>query len=130
MPVSALNTFAKILREGTDLAKTLLLLALLDIRQSKPLRVIIKKPVELEPLKKTDEIRRFSNKELRLTKESMGAMLKSTEYCGLIRKKSYHYVLGFVGMAYKPLIIEAYVIVTSITSKLCCQGSHCREYRW
>ena len=68
--------------------------------------MIIKEPVELEPLKRIEEIRRFSNKELRLTKESMGALLKSIEYCGLIRKKSYHYVLGFVGMAYNPFIIE------------------------
>ena len=31
----------------------------------------MKEPEELEPMKKIDEIRRFSNKELRLTKESM-----------------------------------------------------------
>ena len=28
----------------------------------------MKEPMELEPMKKIDEIRRFSNKELRLTK--------------------------------------------------------------
>ena len=37
-------------------------------------------------MKKVDEIRRFSNKELGLTKESRGIMLKSSEYCGPIRK--------------------------------------------
>ena len=53
------------LREGDKRAKALLLLALLDIYKSKPMRVIMKEPVELEPMKKIYEIRRFSNKELR-----------------------------------------------------------------
>ena len=94
------------LREGDERAKALLLLALLEICQRKPMRVNMKKTVELEPMKKTDEKRRFSNKELRLTKESMGALPKSSEYCGPIRKKSYSYVSGITGMAYNPFINE------------------------
>ena len=86
-----MNTCVKMLREGDERAKALLLLALLDRYQGKPMRVNMKEPVELEPMKKIDEIRRFSNKELRLTKESMGALPKSSEYCGPIRKKSYSY---------------------------------------
>ena len=35
------------LREGSELAKTLLLQALLDIHQSKPILVNMKEPVEL-----------------------------------------------------------------------------------
>ena len=69
--VRALNTCAKMLREGSDRAKTLLSQALLDIHQSKPMQVKVNEPVELEPMKKVDEIRKFSNKELRLTKESI-----------------------------------------------------------
>ena len=86
--------------------KALLLLALLDIYQSKPMRINMKGPVKLEPMKKIDEIRRFSNKELRLSKESMGALPKSSEYCGPIRKKSYSYVSGIIGMAYNPFLDE------------------------
>ena len=70
------------------------------------MRVNMKEPVELKPIKKIDEIRRFSNKELRLTKESIGALSKSSEYCGQIRKKSYSYVSAIVGMAYSPVINE------------------------
>ena len=103
---TALNTCVKMLREGDDRTKALLLLALLDIYQSKPMRVNMKDPVELEPMKKIDEIRRFSNKELRLTNESMGTQLKSSEYCGPIRKKSYSYVFGIIGMAYNSFINE------------------------
>ena len=88
--VPALNTCAKMLGEGSELAKSLLLQALFDIHQSKPMRVNKKEPVELEPLKKIDEIRRFSNRELKLTKESMGTLLKFSEYCGPNRKKSYN----------------------------------------
>ena len=36
----------------------------------------MKEPEELESMRKIDAIMRFSNKELRLTKESMGAMPK------------------------------------------------------
>ena len=54
--------------------KALLLLDLLDMYKSKPMRVNMKEPVELEPMKKVDEIRRILNKKLRLTKESIGAM--------------------------------------------------------
>ena len=102
--VPALNTSVKMLREGDERAKALLLLALLDIHQSKPMRVNMKKSVELDPMRKIDEIRRFSNKELRLTKESMGALPKSNEYCGPIRKKSYSYVSKVIAIAYNPFL--------------------------
>ena len=69
LSVPALNTCVKMLREGDERAKALLLLALLDIHQSKLMRVNMKEPVELEPMQKVGKIRRFSNKELRLTKE-------------------------------------------------------------
>ena len=104
--VPALNTCVKMLRECDEPAKALLLLALLDMHQSKPMRVNMKEPEELEPMRKIDEIRRFSNKELRLTKESMGALPKSSEYCGPIRKKSYSYVSGVIGIAYNPFLSE------------------------
>ena len=104
--VPALNTCVKMLREGDERVRALLLLALLNIHQSKPMRVNMKEPVELEPMRKIDEIRRFSNKELRLTKESMGALPKSIEYCGPIRKKSYSYVSGVIGIAYNPFLSE------------------------
>ena len=101
-----MNTCVKMLREGGERVKALLLLALLDIHQSKPMRVNMKEPVELEPMKKTDEIRSFLNKELRFTKKSTGALPKFSEYCRPIRKKSYSYVSGIVGMAYNPFINE------------------------
>ena len=106
MSVPALNTCVKMLKEGDERAKALLLLALLDMRQSKPMRVNMKEPVELEPMRKIEEIRRFSKKKLRLTKESMGALPKSSEYCGTIRKKSYSYVSGIIGMEYNPFLNE------------------------
>ena len=104
--VPALNTCVKMLGEGDERVKALLLLALLNMHQSKPMRVNMKELEELEPMRKIDEIRRFSNKELRLTKESMGALPKSSECCGPIRKKSYSYVSGVIGIAYKPFLSE------------------------
>ena len=102
----SLITCVKMLKEGDEKAKALLLLALLDIHQSELMRVNMKEPVELEPMMKIDELKRFSRKELRLTKEYIGALPKSSEYCGPIRKKSYSYVSGIVEMAYNPFINE------------------------
>ena len=45
--VPALNTCVKMLREGDERAKALFLLALLDMQQSKPMRVNMKEPVEI-----------------------------------------------------------------------------------
>ena len=58
--VPALSTCVQRLREGVERVKALLLLSLLDIYQSKPMRVNMKEPVELETMRKKDEIRRFS----------------------------------------------------------------------
>ena len=49
--VPALNTCVKMLREGDERAKALFLLALLDMQQSKPMRVNMKEPEELEPMR-------------------------------------------------------------------------------
>ena len=59
MSVPAVTNCVETLREGSELPKTLLLQALLDINQSKPLRVNMNKPVELEHLRKIYEIRSF-----------------------------------------------------------------------
>ena len=104
--VPAVNTCFKMLREGGERAKVLLLTAFLDIHQSKPMRVNMKESVELEPMKKTDEISRFSNKEMRLTNDSMAALPKSSEYYGPISKRSCSYVSGIIGMTYKPFVNE------------------------
>ena len=36
----------------------------------------------------------------------MGALPKSSEYCGPIKKKSYSYVFGIIGIAYNPFLSE------------------------
>ena len=36
----------------------------------------------------------------------MGALPKSSEYCAPIRKKSYSYVSGIIGIAYNTFLIE------------------------
>ena len=66
----------------------------------------MKEREELEPIRKIEEIRRFSIKELRLTKESMVALPKSSEYCGPIKKKLYSYVSGIIGIVYNPFLSE------------------------
>ena len=86
--VPALNNCVKMLTERDEQLKALRLLALLDMHQSKSMRVNMKESEELDAMRKIDEIRRFSNKELRLTNESMEALPKSSEHCWPMRKKS------------------------------------------
>ena len=81
-----MKTCERMLRKGSDDGKTFFIQALLDVRQSKPIGVNMREPIELEPMRKMVAIRRFYNKELRLTKKSRGKFLKFSEYCGLFRK--------------------------------------------
>ena len=100
--VLAVKTCAKILREGSDLANTLLLQALLDIHQSKPMRVIMKKTCRTRTPEK-DRWKKDSQKGPYAHLNEV-EVPKSSEYCVPIRKKSYHYMSGIVGMAYNPFI--------------------------
>ena len=52
--VPALSTCVKMLKEGDERTKAMFLLAMLDMQQSKPMRVNMKEPEELEPMKKID----------------------------------------------------------------------------
>ena len=78
--VPALTTCVKMLREGDERAKALLLRALLDIHQSKPMRVNMKESVELTQMKKIDEKRRVSNKEMRLAHKSIYGSTAEVEW--------------------------------------------------
>ena len=86
MSAPALNTCANILEEVCEPKRTVLLQALVYIHESKALRVKMKEPEGLEPLRKIDEIKSFSNKELRLSIESMGTLVRSSEHCRPVKK--------------------------------------------
>ena len=125
--VPALKTCSKMLRErererdrereSGELAKTLLLQEPLDIHRSQPMWANIKEPVELEPSKKMEDIRIFSYQELRLAKESIGTVLKSTGYCEPIKRS--HTILFREVLEGQTILSSArtYVIVTSIANK-------------
>ena len=98
--VPALNTCVKMLREGDERAKALLLLAQLDMQQSKPMRVNMKETEELEPMRNIDEIRRFSNKELRLTKNLWGHCRNPVNTVERSRRSR------IIGIAYNPFLSE------------------------
>ena len=89
----------------------------------------MEKPVELQSLKKIDQVRRFSNKELRLTEETMGLLLKSNEYYE--RSERSHTAICRELLERHIILssMRTYVIVNSIMNKLCCRDSGCRGYR-
>ena len=53
-------------------------------------------------MRKIEDKRRVSKKELRLTKKSIGTLIKSIALFGSMRKKTYQYVSGALEMAYNP----------------------------
>ena len=86
MSAPALNTCAKILEEVCEPKRTVILQALVYRHQSKAVRVNMKEPEGLEPLRKIYEIKSFSNKEHRLSEASMGMLVRSSEYCRPVKK--------------------------------------------
>ena len=80
---------AKLLKEDSELKRTLLLQALVAIHQSKPLRVSMKESVEMELLRRIGEIIGFSNNNLRLTKKIKRKLVEFSDYCRSTREKFY-----------------------------------------
>ena len=72
----------EVLKRDSDPGRQLLIQVLLEIHQSKPLKVNMKELVDLETRRKIDQIRRFFIIELRLTKESMGKPTKALDRSG------------------------------------------------
>ena len=59
----------------------------------------------------------------------MGTLVRPSEYCGPVRKKSYHYVPGIIGMAYNSFINDDIRDCYLIMSSWCYLDSGCPEYR-
>ena len=62
----------------------------------------LKKAGRTGVLRKFNEMRRFSSKNLSRTKDLMGKQMKSNNYCEPITKKFYQFVSGNVGVLYNP----------------------------
>ena len=71
-----------------------------------PLTVPSKESNEMESYRKLEEVRRYSNRELKVSRELIEAVKGQKEFATLGKLKSFQYVSGIPGMAYNPFVNE------------------------
>ena len=96
----------KIIRQkGVDCERNFLR-ALLELYQDMPLTVPSKESNDMESYRKLEEVRRYSNKELKVSREFIEAVKGQKEFATLGKLKSFQYWSGIPGMAYNPFVNE------------------------
>ena len=60
----------------------------------------------MERYRRLEEVRRYSNKELKVSPELIGTIRGQKDYAALGKLKSFQYVSGIPGMAYNPFVNE------------------------
>ena len=106
IPTPVLGECIKIIRQkGVDFERNFLR-ALLELYQDMPLTVPNKESNDMESYRKLEEVRRYSNKELKVSRELIEAVKGQKDFATLGRLKSFQYVSGIPGMAYNPFVNE------------------------
>ena len=106
IPTPVLGECIKIIRQkGVDCERNFLR-ALLELYQDMPLTVPNKESNDMESYRKLEEVRRYSNKELKVSRELIEAAKGQKDFATLGKLKSFQYVSGIPGMAYNPFVNE------------------------
>ena len=106
IPTPVLEECAKTIRQRSLKREEVLLRALLERYQDMPLRIPAKGLNDLDSYKRLEEVKMCSNKELTVTRELMEKDQSLEEYATLGKRRSFQYVSGFPGMAYKSYVNE------------------------
>ena len=80
--------------------------ALLELYWDMPLLIPNKESNDMESYRRLEEVRRYSNKELKVSRESIEAVRGQKDYATLGKLKSFQYVSGIPGMAYNLFMDE------------------------
>ena len=106
IPTPVLGECIKIIRQkGVDCERNFLR-ALLELYQDMPLTVPNRESNDMESYRKLEEVRRHSNKELKVNRELIEAVRGQKDFATLVKLKSFQYVSGIPGMAYNPFVNE------------------------
>ena len=106
IPTPVLGECIKIIRQkGVDCKKKFLR-ALLELYQDMPLIVPNRESNDMESYRKLEEVRRYSNKELKKSRELIEAVRGQKDFATLGKLKSFQYVSGIPAMAYNPFVNE------------------------
>ena len=80
--------------------------ALLELHQDMPLVVPNRESNDMESYRKLEEVRRYSNKGLKVSRELVETFRGRKEFTTLGKMKSFQCVSGIPGMAYNPFVNE------------------------
>ena len=106
IPTPVLGECMKIIRQkGADCERNFLR-ALLELYQDMPLVVPNMESSDMESYRKLEEVRRYSNKELKVSRELIEAVGGQKDFATLGKLKSFQDVSGIPGMAYNPFVSE------------------------
>ena len=105
-PTPVLEECIKTIRQGGVDRERIFLRALLELYQDMPLLIPTMESNKKESYRRLEEVRRYSNKELKVGRESMEAVRDPKDYATLRKLKSFQYVCGIPGIAYNPFVDE------------------------
>ena len=106
IPTPVLGECLKTIRQGEVDGERNFLRALLELYQDMPLAISNKESEDMESYRRLEEVRRYSNKELKVSRELIDAVRGQKDYATLGKLKSFQYVSGIPGMAYNPFVNE------------------------
>ena len=104
IPTPVLGERIKIIRQkGVDCERNFLR-ALLGLYQDMPLILPNRESNDMESYRKLEEVRRYSNKELKVSRELIETVRGQKDFATLGKLKSFQNVSGIPGMAYNPFV--------------------------
>ena len=106
IPTPVLEECVKTIRQGRVNCEQNFLRALLELYRDMPLPIPSKESNDMESYRRLEEVRRYSNKELKLSRESIEVVRGEKDYVTLGKLESFQYVLRIPGMAYNPFVDE------------------------
>ena len=96
----------KTIRQGGVDRERNFLRVLLELHQDMQLLIPSKESNDMERYRRLEKVRRYSNKELKVSRESIEAVRGQKDYATLGKLKSFQYVPGIPGMAYNLFVDE------------------------
>ena len=106
IPTPVLGESIKNIRQGGVDGERNFLRALPELYQDIPLAIPNKESNDMKSYHRLEEVRRYSNKELKVRRELIEAVRGQRDYATLGKLKSFQYVSGIPGMAYNPFVKE------------------------
>ena len=106
IPTPVLEECVKSIRQRSMKRKEVLLRALLEFYQDMPMQISTEELKDMDSYRRLKEVRRWSNKELTVTRELLEGIRSLKEYATLGKRKFFQHVSCVPGTAYDPFVNE------------------------